>query len=361
MNVFLLSVEVMAKVDEILLIGFDDKFAERISRFSKMRSTVKLVEFGSPFVAFRWMEEKARRMDNNLKAVIYDYETLEKENFLFIEDMREETLFSAIPFIVISDKEIGRVKALQLGIDDCYPSDVQGDVLLDRIEFLRKYKKNLQQVEHVEEHSNLKYPLSKRIFDIILASTALILASPIMLLTAIAIRLESKGSVIYKSKRVGTGYHVFDFLKFRSMYPDADKRVKELMEKNQYSSKENGNVFFKMKNDPRITKVGHFIRKTSIDELPQLINIIKGDMSIVGNRPLPLYEGEQLTKDQWAKRFLAPAGLTGLWQVTKRGKSDMSVEERIELDINYADNHSFWYDIKIILKTIPAMFQSEDV
>ena len=120
--------------------------------------------------------------------------------------------------------------------------------------------------------------------------------------------------------------------------------------------------FIKIENDPRTTRFGKFMRNTSIDELPQLINVLKGDMSIVGNRPLPLYEAEKLTTDQFALRFMAPAGITGLWQVTNRGLSGhMSVEERMELDNEYAKNSSFLYDIKIILRTIPALFQKENV
>jgi lipopolysaccharide/colanic/teichoic acid biosynthesis glycosyltransferase len=133
------------------------------------------------------------------------------------------------------------------------------------------------------------------------------------------------------------------------------KRKQQKMEKRE-------NAFFKVANDPRITKMGRILRNTSIDELPQLINVFKGDMSIVGNRPLPLYEAELLTTDQWAQRFLAPSGLTGLWQVTKRGGANkMSAEERKQLDIDYAKNYSFWYDLKIILKTVPAMLQHENV
>jgi hypothetical protein len=125
---------------------------------------------------------------------------------------------------------------------------------------------------------------------------------------------------------------------------------------------EQASTFKKIKNDPRVTKVGNIIRNTSIDELPQLINVLKGDMSIVGNRPLPLYEAEQLTSDDWSERFLAPAGITGLWQVELRGrKGDMSEEERKELDNSYARNYSFWGDIKLILRTIPALLQEEKV
>jgi len=135
--------------------------------------------------------------------------------------------------------------------------------------------------------------------------------------------------------------------------------LKKLAHLNQYKD-QNGNKagdmkFFKLDNDPRVTLFGKFLRASSIDEIPQLMNVIKGDMSIVGNRPLPLYEAEQLTRDVWAKRFLAPAGLTGLWQVSRRGGEEMSVSERVILDNTYADNHSLWLDIKIILKTFPAL------
>ena len=127
-------------------------------------------------------------------------------------------------------------------------------------------------------------------------------------------------------------------------------------------SKEKSNAFVKLENDPRITKIGRFIRKYSIDELPQLINILKGDMSIVGNRPLPLYEAELLTSDEHIDRLMGPAGLTGLWQVEKRGEAGkLSAEERKQLDIQYAKNFSFGLDIKIILKTVTAFVQKENV
>ncbi len=249
-------------------------------------------------------------------------------------------------------------------------------------------------------------PLWKRIFDILFSSLALLCLSPIFLLVAIAIRIESEGPIVYKSKRVGSNYRVFDFLKFRSMYTNADKRLKEFNALNQYKndptvtddnvinpdsqkespasesevflvsddyfiseqtyinqkSIEKKNSFVKLENDPRITKVGHFIRKYSIDELPQLINILKGDMSVVGNRPLPLYEAELLTSDEYIDRFMAPAGLTGLWQVEKRGKAgNLSAEEHKLLDIKYAQNYSFGVDLSIIFRTFTAFVQKEDV
>ena len=131
---------------------------------------------------------------------------------------------------------------------------------------------------------------------------------------------------------------------------------------NKQKTEEINNAFVKIENDPRITKVGRFIRKYSIDELPQLFNILKGDMSIVGNRPLPLYEAEKLTNDDCIDRFMAPAGLTGLWQVEGRGKGGtLSAEERKQLDIKYGQTYNFILDMKIILKTFTAFIQKEDV
>ncbi len=123
---------------------------------------------------------------------------------------------------------------------------------------------------------------------------------------------------------------------------------------------ENTPTFFKIVNDPRVTRVGRFIRAFNIDEIPQFFNVIKGDMSIVGNRPLPLYEAEKLTSDQWALRFLAPAGITGLWQVSQRRADKYTEEERKMMDNRYAINASFWNDIKFIIFTIPAIFRKKE-
>jgi lipopolysaccharide/colanic/teichoic acid biosynthesis glycosyltransferase len=217
---------------------------------------------------------------------------------------------------------------------------------------------------------------------------------PIIAIVIVAIKLESKGPIFYGAIRAGKGYRLFKLLKFRTMYTGADKSIQSLAHLNLYNESQatekkactNANcvkmispdgllicehevtsqansksVFFKFKDDPRITKVGKFLRNTSLDEIPQLINILRGEMSLVGNRPLPLYEAEKLTTDQAALRFMAPAGITGLWQVTKRGRGDMSEEERINLDKEYALNGSFINDVKLMIKTIPALLQNENV
>ncbi|HVW99836.1 MAG TPA: sugar transferase, partial [Candidatus Babeliaceae bacterium] len=182
------------------------------------------------------------------------------------------------------------------------------------------------------------------------------------LIIAIAVKLESKGPIFYAAYRAGREYKIFKFYKFRSMVFNADRKLGDLKYKNQYADiVNNGPIFFKVANDPRITKFGSFLRKTSLDELPQLLNVLKGDMSLVGNRPLPLYEAATLTRDDCAERFLAPAGITGLWQVEKRGNAEMSASERIGLDITYAHNQSFWYDLKLICKTPFSLVQKEKV
>ena len=194
--------------------------------------------------------------------------------------------------------------------------------------------------------------------DIILSSLALIVLSPVMLATAIAIVInDPSAGPIFSQERIGRNGKPFKFYKFRSMCPNAEAKLEDLLDQNEMDG-----PVFKIKDDPRITRVGKFIRKTSIDELPQLFNVLKGDMSIVGNRPLPLYEAELLTSDAYIERFMAPAGLTGLWQVEKRGGAGkMSAEERKQLDIKYAKEFSFWLDMKILCKTLTAFVQKENV
>jgi lipopolysaccharide/colanic/teichoic acid biosynthesis glycosyltransferase len=176
------------------------------------------------------------------------------------------------------------------------------------------------------------------------------------------VKLESRGPIFYIAKRAGRGYRIFNFYKFRTMEVGADKKIEQMSHLNQYNANaSSGPVFFKVTNDPRITKVGAFLRNSSLDELPQLINVLLGDMSLVGNRPLPLYEAATLTTDVWAERFMAPAGITGLWQIKKRGQEDMSVEERIGLDIDYANRNNFMYDLWIMANTPTALLQKSNV
>jgi len=243
-----------------------------------------------------------------------------------------------------------------------YPFNVAD--LRERIKFILRFKyiRNERKERPVTiPVTHYKIPFTKRMFDIVVAGLVLLAGLPLMLLIALLIKLDSKGPVFYRSKRAGTGYRVFSFYKFRSMKVNADKELDKLSELNQYAANGGSSAFVKIKNDPRVTKLGALLRNTSLDELPQLLNVLKGDMSLVGNRPLPLYEAQELTSDEWALRFLGPAGITGLWQVTKRGRSEMSDEERRRLDNDYATDFSFWMDLRILMKTVPALFQKEAV
>jgi lipopolysaccharide/colanic/teichoic acid biosynthesis glycosyltransferase len=201
----------------------------------------------------------------------------------------------------------------------------------------------------------------KRIIDIVGSIFAFLFFLPLFLLIAIAIKIESKGPIIYSSMRAGRGFKIFKFYKFRTMTWDADQSIKKLVHLNQYKENKNGAMFLKFKNDPRITKVGRFLRKSSLDELPQLFNVLIGNMSLVGNRPLPLYEASTLTTNEFVERFMAPAGITGLWQIKKRGGEEMSTEERINLDISYAKNNHPLKDLWILAKTPSALFQRANV
>lgn len=234
----------------------------------------------------------------------------------------------------------------------------------NKISFLRRCKMQYNAFgiskQTVAKKRSFKSGL-KRFLDIILAAAIILLLLPLFLLIALAIKIESKGPVIYTSYRAGRGFKVFRFFKFRTMEVNADKKMEALIERNQYRINESGPKFFKITNDPRITRVGRFLRNSSLDELPQLFNVLKGDMSLVGNRPLPIYEASTLTTNEFVERFMAPAGMTGLWQVKKRGKPNMSTEERINLDISYARKSNMLFDFWIMANTPKALFQKSNV
>jgi lipopolysaccharide/colanic/teichoic acid biosynthesis glycosyltransferase len=352
-------------LDEIIVLGFDGSFNECLINASGIENAFRIRDFENSFLAFQWLHKAVASHENvDLpKAIVCEFGSLEEENFLLLQNVKTHPQLKYLPLIAMNRDGLNhKLAAMELGFDDYYDVPVHWQVLKERVEFLADFKREFDvQVEEEVEQFGVHISPAKRVFDILFASSIILLISPLLLLVALAIKLESRGPIIYRSKRVGTGYQVFDFLKFRSMYQNADQRLKDLAHLNQYTANNNGPLFTKINNDPRVTKIGRLIRKTSIDELPQMFNVLKGDMSVVGNRPLPMYEAEQLTRDLWAKRFLAPAGLTGLWQVTKRGKNDMSTEERIGLDVAYADKHSFWYDLKIIAKTPFALIQEENV
>lgn len=358
-----------------------------------------------------WQQNKL-----NIAAIISQDEVLASSGITLLETLKKNNMGNVPFFLIVNHFNANlRQLALDAGVADVFTNPVLTTNIETRVNFLIDYWTALRQEAAKTLNVNYNIPPGKRAFDIFFSGMALLFLSPFFLLVYLLVRLESKGPAFYYSLRVGTGYQVFKFYKFRSMYVNADQRLKDLKHLNQYDTDaaakkekeavaeekviENtsflcadcmssgkcqfpmyadnvhwcereyidnkktagGSAFFKIKNDPRITRVGNFIRNTSIDELPQLWNVFIGDMSIVGNRPLPLYEAEKLTTDKYALRFHAPAGITGLWQVEKRGKGDMSEEERLMLDNVYAQNHSLVNDVKLIMKTIPALLQKESV
>lgn len=203
-------------------------------------------------------------------------------------------------------------------------------------------------IESLTKDEKIIYNFSKRILDLLLSLLALVILSPLLLIVAIVIKIESKGPIIFSQKRIGLNGQEFKMYKFRSMVVNAEELKEKLVKKNEMSG-----PMFKIKDDPRITKVGKFIRKTSIDELPQLINIVKGDMSLVGPRPsLP---NEVAKFEPWMlDRLNVKPGLTCFWQVS--GRNNIDFIEWMKLDLKYVDERSFLLDLKLIFKTFFVLF-----
>lgn len=302
-----------------------------------------------------------------LNAIMIDL-PFERNNLKQFLRMIGQSAFGSVPVIYLAtglteaDKEeLSRTRL----VDDIVHPIRDVFTIRERISFLSKIKASLSEGQKAVtvDHGFSAIHSSgavKRIFDIAISSMLILVLSPLFLFIALMIKLDSSGPVFYNSYRAGRGFRVFKFYKFRTMKVGADRMVTSLSHLNQYNGKES-QVFFKVNNDPRVTRIGQFLRNTSLDELPQLFNVLKGDMSMVGNRPLPLYEASSLTTNEWAERFVAPAGITGLWQVKKRGRSDMSVEERIGLDIDYAKKYNMMMDLKIILQTPKVLIQENNV
>lgn len=349
---------------EMLFVGFDGKFDMNIHDFPYDTKAYTYEIVNHPVAAFHWLQQRVRNLETYHPpyAVFCSYDWLVNDEFRLARQIKTHPDLRFIPLIALTRQkdQVDKEVLIENGLDDCYTVPINWRLLETRLDFLNQYKSKLLE-QSIPEQFQFKLPLGKRIFDVVGATLAIVLSSVIWIPVVLAIWLESKGPVIYRSKRVGAGYQVFDFLKFRSMYTGADQQIYALQHLNQYNNGNTGPVFVKFAHDPRVTRVGRFIRKYSLDELPQLVNVLRGEMSLVGNRPLPLYEAEQLTRDEWSARFLAPAGITGLWQVTKRGQFDMSAEERIALDVTYAETHNVWVDMKIILRTFGAVVQKEDV
>jgi lipopolysaccharide/colanic/teichoic acid biosynthesis glycosyltransferase len=362
-------------------------------------NAVSIVPFEDYKSAISWIGE-----GNETDLVIINEQP---RGFEFLEAIRASPFHEELPVLVLTSylTEWAKQKALELHAIDVFETDTELETLRHRLDYLTRKKAYIISRSNAAESTFFKVsiPWWKRSLDILVSFSALLLLSPILVIVSILIWLDSPGAIFYRSKRVGTGYHVFDMFKFRSMRIGADKDISKLASKNLYGTsmtqadptvrcaeclaagydcrrplalandlvceqeyirfKKEQATFMKFREDPRITRLGGFLRNSSIDEIPQLFNILIGDMSLVGNRPLPLYEAEKLTTPEYIKRFAGPAGLTGLWQVKKRGKGQarMSDKERINLDIEYAENFSLTLDVRIILQTFTALWQKENV
>ncbi|MDU7455932.1 sugar transferase [Clostridium saudiense] len=202
--------------------------------------------------------------------------------------------------------------------------------------------------DKIDENKKRIYEISKRAIDIIGAGSGLLLLSPVIAIVACAVKFTSKGPIFFSQKRVGKNGKLFDMYKFRSMVVNAEELKEKLANQNEMSG-----PMFKMKDDPRVTKVGKFIRRTSLDELPQLWNVLKGDMSLVGPRPSLPKEVKQFEKWMF-KRLTVKPGLTCYWQVS--GRNNIDFEDWMKLDISYVEDRNLWIDIKLIFKTIFVLF-----
>jgi exopolysaccharide biosynthesis polyprenyl glycosylphosphotransferase len=266
-----------------------------------------------------------------------------------------ERHFDAIDEVLITDPEFPQEHAVEL-VDRCHQKGIRVrvapstmEILMDRIEFVPGQSLPLFELKPpVFEGIDF---VVKRAFDLIGACILLLLLSPLLALIALAVKLDSRGSILYRSMRPGMGGKPFACLKFRTMHAGAEAMQDQLELHNEM-----GGAIFKIRQDPRVTRVGTFLRRWSLDELPQLFNVLRGEMSLVGPRPLPQRDYDKL-EDWHRKRYLVLPGLTGLWQVS--GRSELDFDELVRLDFLYLERWSVGLDLSIILKTIPAVFRAK--
>ena len=297
---------------------------------------------------------------------------VEEVGYILDREMSDKKVFNVLGVLddleqIVRSKEIDQVYFIQHSddniaqiqqyIDLCLEMGVTVKVVMD-VSYSRRMHRSNSYVSSVGTFPLITYhtitlnsyeQAIKRIMDLIISIIATIVFSPIMILTAIAIKLDSPGPVIFKQVRVGQNGRTFNMYKFRSMCKDAESQQEELMKQNEMEG-----FMFKIKDDPRVTRVGKFIRKTSIDELPQLFNVIKGDMSLVGTRPPTIDEVSRYERGQWRRISIKP-GVTGLWQIS--GRNDItSFDEVVELDLRYIDNWTLNADLAILIKTVGVLF-----
>ncbi len=336
-------------------VFFFRKFLD--AEFSKKIPRTFLIGKPGSYNKFNYFLKKTSIRIEIIGYVAFNKEEMLEDNYLgSVEDLEELIKKHNIDQIYVMQKSEVPLPEVQKYIDICVDMGVTVRLVIDFYKRRRanSYVSTVGTYPVVTYHTislNNYEQIIKRIIDFIGGLVGIVLFSPIMLITAIFIKLDSPGPVVFKQIRVGQNGRRFRIYKFRSMYIDAEERKKELMAQNEIE----GGQMFKMKDDPRITKVGKFIRKTSIDELPQFFNVFQGTMSLVGTRPPTLDEVEKYQRTQWRRISIKP-GITGLWQVSGRS-SIKTFEEVVLLDTEYIDNWNLLLDVKIILKTVVVLFQ----
>lgn len=347
---FLIGVVVISYIFLLFEIVF---FRNIIDKFVLRKHISRVLYVGSKdsYNKFRYFMKKTPTLINEIGYISFDDDNDSIEYIGKLSDLENIIRKYNIDQVYILQKREMDIAYLQKYVDMCIEMGVTCRIVIDTFRRRKAYSyiSSIGTYPVYTFHTvtmNTMSQVIKRIFDMVFAFTAIVVTSPIMLITAIAIKLDSPGPVIFKQVRVGKNGRHFKIWKFRSMRQDADKMKSELSELNEVKD----GMMFKIKDDPRVTRVGKFIRKTSIDELPQFFNVLSGSMSVVGTRPPTIDEVEKYTQHQWRRISIKP-GITGMWQANGRS-SVTDFDQVVELDTDYIDNWSIWLDIKIMLKTV---------
>ena len=336
-------------------------FRNLIERFVSRKYIPRCIYVGSKdsYNKFRYFMKKTTMQVNEIGYVSYDDNNDGIEYIGSVSELEKIIRKYNIDQVYIMQKRERDIVVIQQYIDLCIQMGVTCRVVVDIYRRRKSYSYNSSVgtypviTYHTISLNNWEL-LVKRIFDIIFSLLAIIITSPVMLLTVVAIKLDSPGPALFKQVRVGKNGRHFKIWKFRSMYVDAEEMKHKLLSQNEVKD----GMMFKMKNDPRITRVGKVIRKLSIDELPQFFNVLSGSMSFVGTRPPTLDEVEKYQTNQWRRISIKP-GITGMWQVS--GRSNIKdFNEVVRLDVEYIDSWNLLLDLKLLLKTVSVVFAHTD-
>lgn len=336
-------------------------FRNLIERFVSRKYIPRCIYVGSKdsYNKFRYFMKKTTMQVNEIGYVSYDDNNDGIEYIGSVSELEKIIRKYNIDQVYIMQKRERDIVVIQQYIDLCIQMGVTCRVVVDIYRRRKSYSYNSSVgtypviTYHTISLNNWEL-LVKRIFDIIFSVIAIIITSPVMLLTVVAIKLDSPGPALFKQVRVGKNGRHFKIWKFRSMYIDAEEMKHKLLSQNEVKD----GMMFKMKNDPRITRVGRVIRKLSIDELPQFFNVLSGSMSFVGTRPPTLDEVEKYQTNQWRRISIKP-GITGMWQVS--GRSNIKdFNEVVKLDVQYIDSWNLLLDLRLLLKTVSVVFAHND-